>query len=313
MKRRRILAGIILAVVALGAFGSGAAVVIASKGSQGALAQTARRSPGQTLSISCRSPSLGGSLPAEVYLPAGYSRRSSPYPVIYFLHGLPAGPSTYKANAFVADALAQGNLRAIVVAAQGARASNSDREYLDWSSAENWPRAISHDLPSCIDHSYHTVANRLGRALIGVSAGGYGALNIGLRNLHTFAAVESWSGYFVATDPSGEHVLELGSTEADDNAIVPRGGALLEQLAVWPSMIGFYVGRQDGLFLPMNEQFHQALKQSSIAHTFRIYAGGHSGVLWRAQAPAWLGMALRFMSAQARHRSHDGGGGLGPT
>jgi len=310
MRRRRILAGIILAVVALGAFGSGAAVVVASKGSERALTST----PGaRALPVSCRSPSLGGSLPAEVYLPAGYSRNSKPYPVIYFLHGLPAGPDTYKANGFVAAALAQANLRAIVVAAQGARAVNSDREYLDWSGAENWPRAVSHDLPSCIDHGYHTIANRFGRALIGVSAGGYGALNIGLRNLHAFAAVESWSGYFVATDPNGGHILELGSTEADDNAIVPRGGPLAKQLAVWPSMIGFYVGRQDALFLPMNEQFDQTLKQSSIAHTFRIYGGGHSGVLWRAQAPAWLGMALHFMSAQAGHRSHDGGAGIGPA
>ncbi len=307
MKRRRLLAGIIFTVVALAAFASGAAVVVASKTS----AARSTAGSGTQMTISCRSPSLGGKLPVEVYLPAGYSRKSKPYPVIYFLHGLPAGPQTYQANGFVATALAQAKLRAIVVAVQGARTTNSDREYLDWSGAENWPRAIAHDLPSCIDHTYDTIANRLGRALIGLSAGGYGAMNIGLRNLQTFGAMESWSGYFVATDPTGEHVLELGSTVADDNALVPRGTPLVKQLAIWPSMIAFYVGRQDALFLPMNTQFDQALKQSGTVHTFRIYNGGHSGVLWRAQAPLWLGMALRFMASEAQKRSHDGGGGIG--
>ncbi len=61
----------------------------------------------------------------------------------------------------------------------------------------------------------------------------------------------------------------------------------------------------------MNTQFDQALKQSGIVHTFRIYNAGHSGVLWRARAPLWLGMALRFMASEAQRRSHDGGGGIG--
>jgi hypothetical protein len=38
-------------------------------------------------------------------------------------------------------------------------------------------------------------------------------MNIGLRNLTTFGAVESWSGYFEATDPSGHHKLDLGSRQ----------------------------------------------------------------------------------------------------
>jgi enterochelin esterase-like enzyme len=263
------------------------------------------------LAITCHSPALGGSLPAMVYLPADYSAHASRYPVIYFLHGLPANPTTYKTNAFVAGALASSGQRAIVVAPQGARKDNSDREYLDWSADENWPRAIAHDLTSCIDQRFHTIENRFGRALIGLSAGGYGAFNIGLRNLQTFAAVEAWSGYFVATDPSGDQVLELGSTQAMDNATVPRGAALVKELATWPSLIAFYVGNQDSRFLTMNQSFDAALTQSDIAHTFQIYAGGHSEALWRAQAPRWLGLALSYMSSEARLRGRDGGDSVG--
>jgi enterochelin esterase-like enzyme len=286
---------VMVVVAVLAAALASAAVVVASKRST--------VSPGRTASINCRSPSLGGTLPALVYLPPGYSKHSKPYPVVYFLHGLPAGPSSYQSNGFVAAALQAAGDRGIVVAPQGARSSDSDREYLDWSPTENWPQAISHDLTACIAHRYHTISGRLGRALIGLSAGGYGAFNIGARNLQTFGAVESWSGYFAATDPAGDHVLDLGSTQANDDAAVPSGPALAETVTKYPSLLAFYVGLQDSRFLIMNRQYDAALTASQVPHTFRTYPGGHSGALWRAQAPSWLKMALDYLSAARRsHR-----------
>jgi enterochelin esterase-like enzyme len=296
MRRRRILGAAAFAVVAVTAFVSGTAVVIASKRVQ----QPAVHPPARTVALDCRSAALGGWLPAIVYLPAGYSSSAKPYPVVYFLHGLPAGPDFYKQNAFVAGAVATAKQRAIVVTSQGARNTNSDREYLNWSPTENWPVAIAHDLPSCVDSHYNTIRSRYGRALVGLSAGGYGAFNIGLRNLATFGAVESWSGYFVATDPTGYHVLNLGSSTANANARVPTGSGLKAQTTTWPSLIDFYVGRQDARFLAMNQGFDAALTQSRVAHLFEVYPGGHSGALWRAEAPAWLTMALRFLADGAR-------------
>jgi putative tributyrin esterase len=295
MRSLRVRLVMVVVAVLVAALAS-AAVVVASKRST--------VSPGRTASINCRSPSLGGTLPALVYLPPGYSKHSKPYPVVYFLHGLPAGPSSYQSNGFVAAALQAAGERAIVVAPQGARSSDSDREYLDWSPTENWPQAISHDLTACIAHRYHTISGRLGRALIGLSAGGYGAFNIGARNLQTFGAVESWSGYFAATDPAGDHVLDLGSTQANDDAAVPSGPALADTVTKYPSLLAFYVGLQDSRFLTMNRQYDAALTASHVPHTFRTYPGGHSGALWHAQAPSWLKMALDYLSAARRdHRA----------
>jgi enterochelin esterase-like enzyme len=291
MRSLRVRLVMVVVAVLIAALAS-AAVVVASKRSTVSL--------GRTASVTCRSPSLGGTLPALVYLPPGYSKHSKPYPVVYFLHGLPAGPSSYQSNGFVAAALQAAGERAIVVAPQGARSSDSDREYLDWSPTENWPQAISNDLTACIAHRYHTIAGRLGRALIGLSAGGYGAFNIGARNLQTFGAVESWSGYFVATDPAGDHVLDLGSTQADDDAAVPSGPPLAKTVTKYPSLLAFYVGLQDSRFLTMNRQYDAALTASHVPHTFRTYPGGHSGALWRAQAPSWLKMALDYLSAARR-------------
>lgn len=294
MKARRIgLAAVaLLCAAAVLVFGAGGGLARRESAA-------AASAPARTLSITCSSPALGGSLPTQVFLPAGYSARGARYPVVYFLHGLPAGPTSYTKNAFVAQALAAAHARAIVVAPQGAQNSGDDREYLDWSQTEDWPRAISHDLTACVDRRFHTIAGRTGRALVGLSAGGYGAANIGLRNLKTFGAVESWSGYFVATDPSGDHVLKLPTPAAQRAATVPDGSGLVAQLARWPTFIGFYVGTSDTRFLGMNEAFDRALRRAGVPHLFRTYPGGHSATLWSSQAPSWLGMALKYL---ATHR-----------
>lgn len=280
-------------------FAGAAAVVVASNRSH---RSAGARSPAQTVAITCSSPSLGGTLPALVYLPAGYRSSSRRYRVIYFLHGLPAGPSSYMANSFVAAALAGSGRRAIVVAPQGARDRDDDREYLDWDAYEDWPSAISQDLTHCIDRRFRTVSTRFGRALVGLSAGGYGALNIGLRALREFGAVESWSGYTAATDPSGHHVLNLGSSKANAAARVPSGPGLRAEVTAWPSLIAFYVGAQDSRFVGMNRQLDASLTRNGIKHVFRIYPGGHSAALWHSQAPHWLGMALDALSAEANRR-----------
>src|SRR5207253_5090865 len=53
---------------------------------------------------------------------------------------------------------------------------SSDLEYLDWGPGRNWETAIARELPAYVDAHYRTVPGRAGRALIGVSAGGYGEI-----------------------------------------------------------------------------------------------------------------------------------------
>jgi enterochelin esterase-like enzyme len=305
MKGRRLLRALAFSAATLVVFGSAAAVVLANKRKQQTRARgtSTPASPPQTLSVVCPSPSLGGTMPAQVYLPSGYSSGRR-YPVVYFLHGLPAGPASYQQNDFVASALASSGKRAIVVAPQGARGNDSDREYLDWDAAEDWPQGISKDLTACVDARFHTIGGRDGRALVGLSAGGYGAMNIGLRNLGQFGAVQSWSGYFVATNPAGTKALDLGSAQANAAATVPRGPQLKAQLRSLPTQIAFYVGLQDSRFLAMNRQYDAALTRTRISHIFHTYPGGHSPALWRTQAPTWLGWALSYLAAHRVRRPH---------
>ena len=88
---------------------------------------------------------------ARVVLPPGYSAGARRYPVIYFLHGLPATSVSYSALRWVASALAATGRPAILVAPQGARDDDTDAEYLDWGEGRNWETYVSSELVRVVD------------------------------------------------------------------------------------------------------------------------------------------------------------------
>ncbi len=236
-----------------------------------------------------------GPLHYEVYLPADYGTSALRYPVVYFLHGLPAGPTAFRSFGWLEHALDASTMQAILVLPQGARGNESDPEYLDHGRGRDWATAIGVDLPRAIDARFRTIASRHGRAIVGLSAGGYGAMHLALKYLPRFAAVESWSGYFHPTDPTGTQALDRGSPAKNAKANVHRQ-ALEARLDSRPLYIAFYVGRSDPLFVDENERLNQELSSARIDHVFRLYPGGHEQSLWAGQASAWLRLALNHLT-----------------
>src|SRR5438876_351181 len=237
---------------------------------------------------------LAGRLHVAVYLPVDYGRDGRSYPVVYFLHGLPASPSAYRGAAFVAGALRN---RAILVAPQGDRDGDSDPEYLDWGPGRNWETALAVELPAWVAAHFRTIPSPRGRAHVGLSAGGYGAFLIGLHHIDAFRAIESWSGYFRPTVPTGTQALDTGSTArnrlASAHVLLPSVRAALQ---VHPTFIGFYVGAGDSRLARENAVLDRELTRARIPHRYRVYPGAHEQTLWQAQAVHWLALALRRLS-----------------
>jgi enterochelin esterase-like enzyme len=234
---------------------------------------------------------LGGPAHALVVLPPGYATSKRRYPVVYFLHGLPAGSSTYKGSAWLAG-LAPQIGPFILVEAQGARDDDSDPEYLDWGDGRNWSTYLTRELPRYIDSHFRTIRSRAGRALVGLSAGGYGATMLGLNHLAEFSVIESWSGYFHATDPTGKSAIPAPGS-ANVHSLI---AALAADESKRPTFIGFYVGRSDPIFVAENERLDRELSAASVPHRFALYAGGHETKLWADHAVAWLRLALAHLS-----------------
>jgi enterochelin esterase-like enzyme len=147
-------------------------------------------------------------------------------------------------------------------------------------------------LPALIDRRYRTIAARNARAIIGVSAGGYGAMLLGPHHLDRYSVIESWSGYFHPTDPSGTQALNLGPHN-DVHQQLKTTRATIKRLQ---TTIAFYVGDGDARFLAENKQLNAELTAAGIPHTFHIYSGGHEQSLWSRYAEGWLNLALSHLT-----------------
>jgi enterochelin esterase-like enzyme len=136
----------------------------------------------------------GSQRPGLTYLPPRFdaSRR---YPVVYLLHGLPGSPTEYLYGAelarFADDGIAAGTLRPfIAVIPAGGPTSEYDGEW-----AGPLEREVVNLVP-WVDRHLPTIASARGRIIAGLSAGGFGAADIGVRNPRLFGTILSWSGYF---------------------------------------------------------------------------------------------------------------------
>jgi enterochelin esterase-like enzyme len=237
------------------------------------------------------SQAIGETLHYIVYLPAGYDTSGLWYPVVYFLHGLPSSATAYRGVGFVESALDGTKHPAILVAPQGARFDEPDPEYVDHGPGDRWETAIARELPRVVDARFRTIRSRDARALVGLSAGGFGAMHLALAHLGEFSAVESWSGYFHPTDPSGTKAIDLGAA----NNVHRQLQAVRARLARLPTYIAFYVGSGDSRFAAENEQLNQELGRARVPHVFRFYPGGHGQALWGRYAGAWLSLALAHL------------------
>ena len=229
---------------------------------------------------------------ALVFLPAGYQGGT------HALSGrlLPARPAgrldDVSGEQVAGRRPRRGGKPAILVEPQGARDGDADAEYLNWGPGRNWQTYVSRDLVDYIDSHFRTIASRHGRALVGLSAGGYGAVILGVHHLARFSAIESWSGYFHPTDPTGTVALDRGS-DADAHAQIasPEAGraAPADVLRVLRRPRRLAVSRRERRVRPGAERRARAAR-------FAVYPGGHATSLWEAHGEVWLAAALRHLA-----------------
>jgi putative tributyrin esterase len=249
---------------------------------------------------SFHSTALRGTEHLAVYLPAGYSATRLHYPVIYLLHGLPAGPTAYQMErtAEIGEDARRDRRPAIVVAPQGARRGDDDPEWHDWGPGRDWATAATQEVVHFVDGHFRTIRSRTGRAVVGFSAGGYGAMILGIQHPDEYSVIQSWSGYYHPTNRDGTRPLDVGSKDANDQADVRTYVSRLERMVDEhrPLRIAFYVGEQDTTFLRYNEELHRELLAAHVPHVYATYPGGHGDAIWDANERTWVGAAVDAMT-----------------
>ncbi len=165
--------------------------------------------------------------PGFLYLPPGFTT-SVRYPVVYLLHGMPGDPTEYVSALdlpVLADRLITTGWTKPFIAV--IPAAGSTRHYNgEWAGP--WERYLVGDVIPWIDGHLPTLASGSGRTLAGLSAGGYGAMDIGLRSPRLFGTIESWSGYFhPLQDGPFEHASSRELTANDPaHLVAAKAGAL---------------------------------------------------------------------------------------
>jgi enterochelin esterase-like enzyme len=139
-----------------------------------------------------------------VYTPPGFDASGATrYPVVYLFHGSPGQPSDWFAAADGADVM-DTLLRArlvqpmilVAVDANGTGPSARDTECLDSTTGGAQVETYVTDVViPWVDENFPTVPDRAHRAIGGASAGGFCALNLGLRHLDTFSAIMALEPY----------------------------------------------------------------------------------------------------------------------
>jgi S-formylglutathione hydrolase FrmB len=222
------------------------------------------------------SQALGKQMAANVLLPQ--SDAPGPYPVLYLLHGLSDDYTAWMRNTSIARYVS--NLPLIVVMPDGGRGF-----YCDAIAGFAYETGIITDLVNYIDKMFPTKAERGGRALAGLSMGGYGAMKLALSHPDMFCSTVSHSGAldFAHVYPDPNH-HEFGRIIGEN----PMGGpndlyGLADrfangELGPWPH-VRIDCGTEDFL-LDMNRNFTAHLKQLGLAHEYEEFPGAHEWGYW---------------------------------
>ncbi|MDT7543067.1 MAG: putative tributyrin esterase [Acidobacteriota bacterium] len=248
----------------------------------------------------------GQSLPYNVLLPPDYDAKSEAatrYSVLYLLHGLGGSANDWVSQrAHLKDYAARYQL--IIVAPEG-----KDGWYTDGVAAnEKFESYVVEELLPDVQKRFRTIEAREGRAVAGLSMGGYGALKFGLKYPDRFVFAASMSGALGAASwlpemplpafvkPSVARVYGAADSpvRASNDIYKIVRELTAERVASLPY---FYLdcGTEDGL-LSSNRDFAALLVEHKIPHEYRQLPGNHSWPYWDRQVQEVLKLSAQRLA-----------------
>jgi len=256
---------------------------------------------GQIVAGKVASPALNRDYPYTVYLPDGYSHSKLTYPVLYLLHGAGGNENEWAIKGHAQQTLdtmiEDGTIPPMVVVMPG-------HTFGWWAdgNADKGETALLSDVMPHIEKSYRVITERQGRLIAGLSAGGYGTVNIVFKHPEMFAAAAAMS-------PAVYHDLPPDTSSATKNPPFQKDGKFDPETwkrLNWPVVYDKY--KASKIVVPMyinsgdHDRFniayeaaylYQKLRDIQPKDTeFRVVDGDHEWPVWAATLPE----ALEFMS-----------------
>lgn len=229
------------------------------------------------------SPSLGMERRLTVYTPAGYETSGKRYPVFYLLHGMGGDEEAWIALGRTAQILdnliAQGKAEPMIVvmtngnAAQEAAPGESSLGFaapnmqLPKTMEGSFETAFP-DVVKFIDKRFRTVANKRGRAIAGLSMGGFHSMHISKQYPDMF----NYVGLFSAAIMPNKDVQSPVYNDVE--------GKLKVQFDKKPALYWIAIGKTDFLY-KANEEYRKLLDAKGYPYTYYETGEGHIWKNWR--------------------------------
>ncbi|HXK09856.1 MAG TPA: alpha/beta fold hydrolase [Vicinamibacteria bacterium] len=259
---------------------------------------------------SFRSEALGRDVSYVVDVPPSYDTSGSRrYPVVYALHGLFEGQGFWERRGLseiLARLRAAGSVPDFLVVAP-----DGGNSFFVNSPSGRYEDMVTKDLVAHVEAAFRVVPGRKGRALLGVSMGGYAALHLAFDQPGLFAAVATHSAMLLGRVPSADqgagrwHMAAFNKVFGDpiDLSLWAENDPFTWARKVDPKAVPalyFDCGSEDRYGLASgNRDLHRILDERGIAHTFELAPGDHGYEFVRAR----LEKSMRFLG----ERLGDGG------
>lgn len=248
---------------------------------------------------SVQSAALGRAMKYRILVPEDYERSQRRYPVLYLLHGLGGNYTDWTSRSNVAEYSRA--LPLIIVMPDGHNAwyTNSDE-----GAYETY---LLDDLTADVGKKYRTINSRYGRAIAGLSMGGYGALKMALKRPAMFLVAGSFSGAFGATR-RGELEALISRSEADrlERIFGPAESERRKENDLFALASGLKPGGAPYLYLDCgiadnsliasNREVVVAIHQTGAAYEYHEVAGAHAWDYWDRRIREFLPMLMRRLA-----------------
>ena len=223
------------------------------------------------------SPALGLERRMTVYTPAGYETSGKRYPVLYLLHGMGGDEEAWislgRTAQILDNLIAQGKAKPMIVvmpngnASQEAAPGESSRgmvpptmqlpKTMEGSYEQAFPEIVKF-----IDKNYRTIKSKSGRAIAGLSMGGFHSLHISKQYPDMF----NYIGLFSAAIMPNKEV----SSPIYEN----MEGKLKVQFDKNPALYWIAIGKTDFLY-KANEEYRKLLDEKGYKYTYYESDEGH--------------------------------------
>ncbi|MGI4751441.1 MAG: alpha/beta hydrolase [Janthinobacterium lividum] len=201
------------------------------------------------------------------------------YPVIYLLHGFSGNYSDWIKKDPELNRFADED-HVIIVCPDG----NFGSWYLDSPENSQWKYEtfLVTELVGWMDTHYATIANRTGRAITGLSMGGFGALHSAIDHTEVYGAAGSMSGGVDLRPFAKSFGIDMILGKYTEHPDRWEKNSIINMLSVLkPNVLALTLtcGHED-FFHQINDELDAKLWEQKIPHDYAVRPGSHTWEYW---------------------------------